>query len=109
MRIKTVSVAYERKVNLGDYNSATAACSIWANVEPTDDLDQVMHAMWEMARDNVRPQIAGAMGKSVDYKQTFLGLPYEEPVPAPPVQVNLETGEILVGDEPATDLTEDEE
>lgn len=109
MRIKTVSVTYERKANLGDFNSATASCAIWANVEPADDLDEVMHAMWDMVRDNVRPQIAGAMGRTVDYKQTFMGLPYEEPEPAPQIQVNLETGEILVGDEPASDLTETEE
>lgn len=77
MQIKTVSVQYERKQNLGDYSSATAACSLWADVDEADDLDACMHALWEMAKTNVKAQITAAVGKSVDFTSTFMGLPLE--------------------------------
>ncbi len=32
-QIKTVSVTYGRKANLGDYNSADVECSVWADVK----------------------------------------------------------------------------
>ena len=31
MTIKTVSVGYTRKLNLGDFNSAELACTLWAD------------------------------------------------------------------------------
>jgi len=35
--VKTVSVNYERKLNLGDYNSATVGCTVWADVKEEED------------------------------------------------------------------------
>jgi hypothetical protein len=77
VQIKTVSVTYERKQNLGDYSSATAACSLWADVDEDEDLDAIMHALWEMAKANVKAQITAAVGKSIDFSTTFMGLPLE--------------------------------
>ena len=31
--VKTVSVHYGRKQNLGDFNSANVECTVWADVE----------------------------------------------------------------------------
>lgn len=33
MQLKTVSVTYGRKINLGDYNSATVDCTLWADLD----------------------------------------------------------------------------
>lgn len=98
MIIKTVSVTYERKQNLGDFNSATAACSLWANLEPGEDLDASMRALWEMARANVKAQITGATGKNIDYRATFMGLPVEQTPETSPESARIvdpDTGEII--------------
>lgn len=98
MRVKTVSVTYERKQNLGDWSSATAACSLWAEVGEGEDLDTCMHALWEMARANVKAQITGATGKNIDYRATFMGLPLEQaPETSPDRTVDPDTGEIIAG------------
>jgi len=80
MNIKTVSVTYERKQNLGDFSSATVACSIWADVSFDDDrlLDEEMRAIWKMAKDNVRAQLVPLTGNgSSKVENLFLGLPLD--------------------------------
>lgn len=85
--VKTVSVNYERKLNLGDYNSATVGCTLWADVSEEDatpaGLDAAMRALWEMAKANVKATLVPidkeAKGKaSVDVAQAFMGLPLEK-------------------------------
>lgn len=85
--VKTVGVQYERKLNLGDYNSAAIGCTLWADVSEEDatpeGLDAAMRALWEMAKANVKAQLVPidreAKGKaSVDVAQTFMGLPIEK-------------------------------
>lgn len=75
--IKTVSVNYERKLNLGDYNSATVGCTIWADVQDDEDLNHVMHDLWGMAKENVKAQAAPLANKGANttQKDYFLGLP----------------------------------
>lgn len=75
--IKTVSVNYERKLNLGDYNSATVGCSIWADVQEDEDLNHVMHDLWAMAKENVKAQAVPLVDKGANTtkKDFFLGLP----------------------------------
>jgi len=86
--VKTVSVTYGRKLNLGDYNSAQVDCTIWADVSDDQDLDAAMTALWEMAKANVKaqalPLVKGSNGSS-SMKQAFLGLPMvgNEPVYVP--------------------------
>jgi hypothetical protein len=78
MKVKTVSVTYGRKANLGDYNSATVDCTLWADVDETDDLDQVMHGLWECAKTNVKAQLLPILNKnggSINAQEFFLGLP----------------------------------
>ncbi len=77
--IKTVSVNYERKQNLGDFSSATVGCTLWADVEPGEDLNQAMHDLWECAKNNVKTQLLPLTGKngSMKVQEAFLGLPVE--------------------------------
>jgi hypothetical protein len=76
MKVKTVSVHYGRKVNLGDFNSADVQCTVWADVAEDDDLNLCQSALWEMAKANVKAQILPLAGKGANMsaKETFLGL-----------------------------------
>lgn len=76
--VKTVSVTYERKFNLGDFNSANIGCTLWADVSDDADLDAAMHGLWDMARENVRAQALPLVQKHrAQVEQVFLGLPVE--------------------------------
>ena len=80
--LKTVSVTYDRKQNLGDFSSANVGCTIWADVRDGEDLDVTMHALWSMAKENVKAQLVPLTkkngGASVEITETFLGLPIEQ-------------------------------
>jgi hypothetical protein len=79
-KVKTVSVTYERKQNLGDFSSANVGCTIWADCEEGEDLDQAMHNLWEMAKANVKTQLLPLTkgNGSVSVEKLFLGLPVVE-------------------------------
>lgn len=84
--VKTVSVNYERKLNLGDYNSATVGCTVWADVKEEEDLDQAMKDLWECAKNNVKAQVLpldNKNGASLKVQEFFLGLPSELQEKAP--------------------------
>jgi len=75
--VKTVSVHYERKINLGDYESATVGIQIWADVDD-EELDGVMRRLWSMAKENVRAQVLPLVSKQkAKTEETFMGLPVE--------------------------------
>lgn len=76
--IKTVSVTYGRKFNLGDYNSAHIELSIWADVTEEEDMDATMHQLWDMAKNNVKAQAVPLVNNgSAEIKNIFMGLPVE--------------------------------
>ena len=76
--VKTVSVTYDRKHNLGDYSSATIGCTLWADVTDDQDLDAAMHALWDMAKANVKAQLLPLTSKTkAQVEQVFMGLPLE--------------------------------
>ena len=76
--VKTVSVTYDRKHNLGDYSSANIGCTIWADVSDDQDLDEAMHALWDMAKANVKAQLLPLASKTTaQIEQVFMGLPLE--------------------------------
>ena len=79
MNIKTVSVTYERKQNLGDYNSANVGCTIWADVREDEDLHLTMTGLWDMAKANVKAQLLplAKNNGATNVEQLFLGLPIE--------------------------------
>ncbi len=61
--IKTVSVNYERKLNTGNYSSATVGISLWADIEideegkPTENVNDVLRDLWNTAKANVKEQM----------------------------------------------------
>lgn len=78
MKLKTVSVTYGRKFNLGDYNSATIDCTMWADLDDGDDESAVMGALWAMAKNNVKAQSLPILKQQQDAaEQILLGLPPE--------------------------------
>ncbi len=56
--IKTVSLAYGRKVNLGNWSSADLEFRLWADITDEDDLDEGVAMMWEYAVEQVKTQLA---------------------------------------------------
>lgn len=57
MRIKTVSVTYGRKINLGDYNSAELGLSLWADLDDADsDAESAVKELQAAARELVRAE-----------------------------------------------------
>ena len=81
--VKTVSVTYERKINLGDYNSATVGCTLWADLEVEEGagMDDAMHQLWAAAKENVKAQVEPLVVKNngnMKRQDYFLGLPSEE-------------------------------
>ena len=76
MNLKTISVTYERKFNLGDYNSAHIGMTLWADLEADEDEAEASTALWEMAKANVKAQaLPLVMKKQAEVKDIFMGLP----------------------------------
>lgn len=79
--VKTVSVTYGRKQNLGDFSSANVECSVWADVKEEEDLNAVMSDLWGMAKNNVKAQLLPLMpknGGNIKVEEMFLGLPIHQ-------------------------------
>ncbi len=79
--VKTVSVTYGRKINLGDFNSATVDCTLWADVDEGEDLDQAMQDLWECAKNNVKAQVLPLSKNgngNMNAQALFLGLPVHQ-------------------------------
>lgn len=78
MKLKTVSVVYERKKNLGDYNSANIGVTLWADLDEGDNEADAMTALWEMAKANVKAQLVPlAQNKEAEVNHIFMGLPMQ--------------------------------
>ena len=58
MRLEKVTVNFQRKKNLGNYESADASCMLTAYVDVNDDKEVVMEDLWRMAKDNVKHALA---------------------------------------------------
>jgi hypothetical protein len=78
-KVEKITFKYERRFNLGDFNSLTLDIMPTLVLEPGDDLDQIMRETWEMCRKNIehaaRPIMRGKNG--VTKQELFLGLPLE--------------------------------
>jgi hypothetical protein len=57
MIVKTVSISYERMVDLGNFNSIKVRMYSDLDIEEGDDLDECMQAAWKWVKENVRAQI----------------------------------------------------
>jgi hypothetical protein len=78
--IKTVSVQYGRKLNLGDYNSAEINVTLWADLDEDEDAQGALDLLYQQAKDNVKKQalpLLKAEPISLNYRETFLGTPVE--------------------------------
>ena len=84
MKLTTISTTYERKINLGNYQSAHIGITLWADLAEEDDLDECAKALWTMATENVRYKASQIKnGKDPDPEPVYLGLPIRFDDPAP--------------------------
>lgn len=77
MEIKTISVTYHRKFNLGDFESVEVGCSLWGQIDPEEDADGATQFLFEQAKESVKkaalPLIKASshqMNKARMYKQS---------------------------------------
>lgn len=78
MKLKTVSVTYERKHNLGNYNSANIGVTLWADLDEGENEAEIMTALWEMAKNNVKAQLVPlAQNQEAEVQHIFMGLPLQ--------------------------------
>ncbi|MBS9396035.1 MAG: hypothetical protein HEQ29_23975 [Dolichospermum sp. LBC05a] len=64
MFVKTIAVSYERKFNLGDFNSATLGCSIWASISEGENEDMCTQLLQDKCREAVRKEYRKLLDKS---------------------------------------------
>jgi hypothetical protein len=69
MRIKAIGVNYERKFNLGNYNSVVIGCSLWANIDEDEDEDTCILILQDKCREAVRSEYRKA--KDTKPAETF--------------------------------------
>jgi len=76
MKLKTMAVTYGRKQNLGDFSSAHAEVTLWADLDEGEDEALVMEELRAMARNNVKSEMARIVpAVKVTAGETFAGLP----------------------------------
>ncbi len=78
--VKTVSVQYGRKLNLGDYNSAEISITVWADLDEDEDVQGALDTLYQQAKENVKKQALPLLKSepaSLNYRETFLGTPVE--------------------------------
>lgn len=56
MTVKTISATYERKFNLGEYESANFGVTSWADVEPDANPALCLDELQELCKNQVRKQ-----------------------------------------------------
>jgi hypothetical protein len=56
MTVKTISATYERKFNLGEYESASLGVTTWADIEPEQEPKAAINELQELCKGQVRKQ-----------------------------------------------------
>jgi hypothetical protein len=70
MQIKTISVVYERKFNLGNYQSATLGCTAWADLDiETDDAEECAGELRDFCREQVKAEHTRLMERKATEEQ----------------------------------------
>ncbi len=78
MKVKTISATYERKFNLGDFNSATVGATAWADLEECEDPVTAYAELFAEIKDVVKTQSLPLLKKqAAQVAQAFAGLPAE--------------------------------
>ena len=76
MKLRTISVTYGRKLNLGDYNSVHSEVSLWADLDDGDDEATATDALRTMARNQVLLELARIEQRlQAKVEGIFAGLP----------------------------------
>lgn len=74
MIVKTVHVSYERKLNLGNYNSVAASCGTWVDVEEGESADDVIRALYDLVRSSVLSALEQEAPQHIaEVKEYFMG------------------------------------
>lgn len=58
VRVKTISVEYKRKLNLGNYESVELASAAWAELDPEVDPGKAFDNLGDLCRQNIRKRAA---------------------------------------------------
>ena len=88
--IQTIHVGYERKFNLGDYNSVTLSADTWSQVADNADIDAVTRGLQEQIRNAVALEASRLPALKVKVQSAFVGLNSDLNA----VYVDEETGEV---------------
>ncbi|MCA9366843.1 hypothetical protein KC887_01095 [Candidatus Kaiserbacteria bacterium] len=76
MQLKTISATYDRKLNLGDFNSAHIAMTLWADIDEGDDPATAAESLRQMARHQVMAEMARIRPElQAKVEDIFMGLP----------------------------------
>ena len=76
MRIKTISVVYERKWNMGSYESATVGATAWADLDEGEDEKAAFDALFAEVKGVVREQSLPLLAKRQgEVDEIIAGLP----------------------------------
>ena len=76
MKLTTISATYDRKLNMGDYNSAHIGMTLWADLEEGDDPATAGEALRQMARHQVMAEMARVKPElQAKIEGIFMGLP----------------------------------
>lgn len=54
MKIRTIAVSYQRKFNLGNFNSVDLSCSLWAQIDGEEDEETCIQILQDKCREHVR-------------------------------------------------------
>lgn len=65
MEIKTIAVSYNRKFNLGNFNSVDLSCSLWAQIVAEEDEDSCVQILQDKCREHVRAEYHKAKNGSL--------------------------------------------
>jgi hypothetical protein len=77
VNIKTISVVYGRKFNLGDYQSMTIEATAWCDLDEGDDEKTAYDALFAEVKQVVKEQALPVIKSqpAVDVTETFAGKP----------------------------------
>ena len=72
MIIGKIGVAYERKVNLGNYEHCQLAAHVWAGVEQGDEIDDCFNLLFDIAKEKVKDNLPPSYKTNTpNYTETF--------------------------------------
>jgi len=80
MKVKTISVGYRRKFNLGDFNSVDLEAWASADLEDSENEQQALQELSQVVTENVKNRATPWIREkavTMNIKEMFAGLPVE--------------------------------